>query len=106
VSPGPHQSGRTGTLCAHGTFHGRSSIPAAFLTLLPKWVVGMGLVLAAAGELSWFHLISPKMLFLIPLLRFPRLVGVIAVGLLLLKTRPLPPPSSSRFCPVGSASAR
>jgi hypothetical protein len=28
------------------------SIPAAFLKLLPKWVIGLGLVLALAGELS------------------------------------------------------
>jgi hypothetical protein len=55
----------------------------------------------AAGELSWFHLIIPKMLFLIPLVPFTSLVGVIAVGFLLPKTRPLPPPSSSRFCAVG-----
>lgn len=69
------------------------SIPAAFLKLLPQWVVGMGLVLGAAGELSWFHLIIPKILFLIPLVRFPGFVWLIAVGFLPPKTRPLPPPS-------------
>jgi hypothetical protein len=56
------------------------SIPAGFLKLLPKWVVVLGLVLAVAGELSWFDLIFPKMLFLIPLTRFPGFVWLIAAG--------------------------
>jgi hypothetical protein len=42
-----------------------------FMKLLPRWIVVLGLVLAVAGELSWFNLIIPKMLFLIPLTRFP-----------------------------------
>ena len=81
---------------------------------LPLWL--------AAGELSWFHLIIPlvipvivplivplvvllvvllvipKMLFLIPLVRFPGLVGLMGladrgIGFLLPGTPPLPPPS-------------
>jgi hypothetical protein len=76
-----------------GLFMAGVSMPAAFLKLLPTWVVVMGLILAAAGELSWFHLISPKMLFLIPLVRFPGFVWLIAVGFLLPKTRPVPPAS-------------
>jgi hypothetical protein len=47
------------------------SIPAAFLKLLPKWVIGLGLVLALAGELSWLNLVLPGALFLIPVTRFP-----------------------------------
>src|ERR1035441_4238868 len=47
------------------------SVSAGFKKLLPKWIVILGIVLAAAGELSWFHLISAKALFLIPLTRFP-----------------------------------
>jgi hypothetical protein len=67
------------------------SVPALFLKLLPKWVVGLGLVLAVCGELSWLNLILPKALFLIPLVRFPGFVWLIATGFLLPKsvTRPL-----------------
>lgn len=55
-------------------------IPAAFLKLLPKWLVIFGLILAVAGELSWFNLIFPQVLFLIPLVRFPGFVWLIAAG--------------------------
>lgn len=69
------------------------AVPALFLKLLPKWVVGLGLVLAVCGELSWLNLIVPKALFLIPLVRFPSFVWLIATGFLLPKavTRPLRP---------------
>lgn len=62
------------------------SIPAAFLKLLPKWLVVFGLILAAAGELSWFNLVFPQVLFLIPLVRFPGFVWLIATGFVLPKT--------------------
>jgi hypothetical protein len=64
------------------------SVTAAFGRFLPRWVVVLGLILAAAGELSWLHLaLFPKLLFLIPLVRFPGFVWLIAVGFLLPKTR-------------------
>lgn len=63
------------------------SVTAAFLRLLPKWVIVLGLILAVAGELSWLHLAFPKLLFLIPLVRFPGFVWLIAVGFLLPKAR-------------------
>ncbi|HEX6496674.1 MAG TPA: hypothetical protein VF018_14385 [Acidobacteriaceae bacterium] len=63
-------------------------ITAAFMKLLPKWLIVFGLILAAAGELSWLHLIVfPKLLFLIPLVRFPGFIWLIIVGFLLPKTR-------------------
>jgi hypothetical protein len=58
-------------------------IPAAIRKLLPKWLVGFGLVLAIAGELSWLNLIFPKALFLIPLVRFPGFIWLIATGFML-----------------------
>src|SRR5215469_11571027 len=63
-----------------GLFMAGISVSAGLSKLLPKWIVALGLILAVAGELSWFHLISPKMLFLIPLTRFPGFVWIIAVG--------------------------
>lgn len=67
------------------------SVTAAFMKLLPKWVVIMGLVLAVAGEFSCLHLAYPKLLFLIPLVRFPGFIWLIAVGFLLPKRRPARP---------------
>jgi hypothetical protein len=61
-------------------------IPAAVMKLLPKWLVVFGLVLAVVGELSWFSLIFPKALFLIPLTRFPGFVWLIAAGFMLPKS--------------------
>lgn len=64
------------------------SVTAAFMKLLPKWAIVLGLVLAAAGELSWLNLaFFPRLLFLIPLVRFPGFVWLIAVGFLLPKVR-------------------
>lgn len=61
------------------------AVPAAFMRLLPKWMIAFGLFPAVAGELSWFHLIIPKAVFLIPLVRFPGFVWLIAAGFLLPK---------------------
>jgi len=63
-------------------------VPAAFLKLLPKWLVVFGLVLAVCGELSWLNLVFPKTLFLIPLTRFPGFVWLIATGFSLPKSIP------------------
>ncbi|HTD55224.1 MAG TPA: hypothetical protein VK670_07565, partial [Silvibacterium sp.] len=64
------------------------SVSAGLTKLLPKWIVILGLFLAAAGELSWFHLISPALLFLVPLVRFPGFIWIIAVGFALPRSKP------------------
>jgi hypothetical protein len=61
-------------------------IPAAFMKLLPKWIIVLGLVLAVAGELSWLTLVFPQALFLIPLVRFPGFIWLIAAGFAMPKT--------------------
>ena len=61
------------------------SVPAAFMKLLPRWIIALGMFLAVAGELSWLYLVSPKLLFLIPLVRFPGFVWLIAAGFMLPK---------------------
>lgn len=63
------------------------SVSAGLNKLIPKWVMILGLVLAACGELSVFHLIFPQLLFLIPLTRFPGFIWIIAVGFTLPKFR-------------------
>jgi hypothetical protein len=62
------------------------SVTAGFAKLLPKWVVIFGLVLAAAGELSWLVILLPWAVFLIPFTRFPGFVWMIAAGFLLPNT--------------------
>jgi hypothetical protein len=69
-----------------GLFMAGVSVPAGLMKLLPKWIVILGLALAVAGVLSWFHLVSPKLLFLVPLVRFPGFIWLIAVGFALPKT--------------------
>ena len=61
-------------------------VTSGFMKLLPKWLVIFGMVLAVAGELSWFNMVLPKALFLIPLTRFPGFIWMIATGFLLPKT--------------------
>jgi len=56
------------------------SIPAAFSKLLPKWVILLGLFVAVVGELSWFEMLTVKLLPLIPLTRFPGFIWIIAAG--------------------------
>ena len=58
-----------------------------FLKLLPRWLIVFGMVLAVIGELSWFDLITPKALPLIPLIRFPGFIWLIAAGFALPKRR-------------------
>ena len=65
------------------------SVTCAFNKFLPKWLVILGLILAATGELSFFHLIAPKLLFLIPLTRFPGFIWIVAVGFAMPRSRPV-----------------
>lgn len=62
------------------------SIPAAFMRLLPRWLVILGIGLGVVGELSWLSLVMPRMLPLIPLTRFPGFIWMIAAGFALPKT--------------------
>jgi len=66
-----------------GLFMAGVSIPALLMKLIPRWLAVIGLVLAAAGVLSWFFLIEPRLIFLIPLTRFPGFLWLIAVGVTL-----------------------
>jgi hypothetical protein len=59
------------------------SISAGRSKLIPRWVMILGLFLAACCELSIFHILSPQMLFLILLTRFPGFIWIIAVSLTL-----------------------
>jgi len=56
------------------------SIPGLMMKLLPKWLIIFGLTLGVIGELSFFSLVIPSALFLIPLTRFPSFVWLIFAG--------------------------
>lgn len=56
------------------------SVPSLIIKLLPKWLPVSGLVLAAFGELSALSLVLPKLIFLIPLTRFPSFIWLIFAG--------------------------
>ncbi len=68
-----------------GLFMAGVSVTAGITRMIPSWLAFFGLILASAGELSWFHLIRPEMffLFLIPFVRFPGFIWLILIGLLL-----------------------
>ena len=78
-----YASGGPGFSMPMGLLMAGVCIPAAFRKLLPKWLIVFGLLLALAGELSWFNLVFPKALFLIPLVRFPGFIWLIATGFML-----------------------
>jgi hypothetical protein len=63
------------------------TITAAFMKLLPKWIVVLGLAIAICGELSWLYFMFPGALPLVPLTRFPGFVWLVAIGLALPATR-------------------
>jgi hypothetical protein len=59
------------------------SVTSGFSRMLPKWAVISGLAIAVIGELSWLEILFPKLLFLIPLTRFPGFAWIIVAGFLL-----------------------
>jgi len=69
-----------------GIFIAGVSISAGLTKLLPKWVMIFGLLLFAFGELSWLSLIFPRLLFFIPLTRFPGFIWLIIAGFMLPKS--------------------
>ncbi len=78
---GPGFSVPTGLLIAGIT------IPSVFMKLLPKWMIIVGIIIAIMGELSWFNLVSPRVLPLIPLTRFPGFIWLIIAGFKLPKSK-------------------
>jgi hypothetical protein len=62
------------------------SITAGVARLLPKWLVVLGILIAAMGELSWLDILFAKALPLIPLTRFPGFAWLIAAGFSLPRT--------------------
>jgi hypothetical protein len=58
-----HAFGGRGFSVPMGLLMAGVCVPAAMRKVLPKWLVAFGLVLAIAGELSWFNLIFRRLSF-------------------------------------------
>jgi hypothetical protein len=63
------------------------AVPAFILRLLPRWLAGIGLVLALVGELSFLSLAVDPLEYLLPVARFGGLIWLVAVGFLLPRNR-------------------
>jgi dipeptide/tripeptide permease len=71
------------------------SVTGGLSTLLPKWLMWLGLVVAGIAELAASGLVLETATYLLPLARFPAFVWMILVGLKL--------PLSRRDAPVAEA---
>jgi hypothetical protein len=78
--------GGPGFVMPFGLFMAGVSIAAALRKLLPKWVVGFGLLLALIGELSWLSMVIPRAGMLIPLARWPGFIWLMVAAFKLPKT--------------------
>jgi len=59
------------------------AVTAGVAGLLPRWLAISGVVLAVLAQISWFSLVFPPALVLLPLARFPTLLWMILAGAML-----------------------
>jgi hypothetical protein len=64
-----------------GLFIAGVSIPAGLYKLIPRWLMGLGIVVAAACELASLSLLNFKAAYFIPVGRFVSIVWMIGVSL-------------------------
>ncbi len=79
--------GGPGAVVTFGLLLAGVAVTSGLHHLFPGWMMGAGLVLAAAAELSTFTLVWPPLGFLLPLARFLGMAWLIAAGALLPVTR-------------------
>jgi hypothetical protein len=100
-----------GGLCfavAFGLLAAGVSVTTYVFRVLPRWLVWFGILVAAAGELASFSLLTLPASVLIPVVRFTGFVWLIAVGLALPKSAPpsessIPRTSADRAAPQAEA---
>lgn len=80
-------TGGVGFVVAFGLLLAGVSVIAWFTRILPRWLVLLGLVVAAIAELSSFSLIFTPAAYLLPVARFVGLIWMIATGVLLPRSR-------------------
>ncbi|MCU1347228.1 MAG: hypothetical protein JWO56_258 [Acidobacteria bacterium] len=70
-----------------GLFLAGVSVSGGLASLIPRWVMWLGLTVALVAEFSSLLLLFPRLASLLPLARFPSLVWLIAVGATLPRSR-------------------
>jgi hypothetical protein len=80
-------TGGVGYVVPFGLLLAGVSVIAWFTRMLPRWLVWLGLVLAAIAELSSLSLIVTPAFFLLPVARFLGFVWIISTGFLLPRSR-------------------
>jgi hypothetical protein len=76
-------TGGVGFIVALGLFLAGVSVIAWFTRILPRWLVLLGVVIAAIAELSSISLIFTPAAYLLPVARFAGLIWIVATGWLL-----------------------
>jgi hypothetical protein len=79
--------GGTGFAVGFGLLAAGVSVTSHFACLLRPWVIGLGILIAAAGELSPLSLLAYPATFLIPITRFAGFVWLLAVAAMLPRKR-------------------
>lgn len=80
-------TGGVGFVVAFGLLLAGVSVIAWFTRILPRWLVLLGLVVAAIAELSSLSLIFTPAAYMLPVARFVGLIWMIATGSLLPRSR-------------------
>jgi len=80
-------TGGPGHVVALGLLLSGVSVPSAFAKLIPRWLVWLGLIVAAICELSALSLVFPMAGFLLPLGRFPAFIWLIGAGFMMSSSR-------------------
>lgn len=63
------------------------SVTSFFTRHLPRWLVALGMIVAVAGEFSWFSLIAYPANFLIPITRYLGFIWMVLVAVNLTRNR-------------------
>ena len=80
-------TGGPGFVVPFGLLVAGVSLTGGLSRYLPRWLMGLGLVIAAVAELSSLSIALPIAMYLLPLARFPGFVWLIAVGATLPATK-------------------
>ena len=80
-------TGGPGYAVAVGLLIAGVAVSGGLHRLLPRWLMGTGIVIAALAELSALALVIPAAAYLLPLVRFPAFLWLIRAGAALPKAR-------------------
>jgi hypothetical protein len=80
-------TGGVGFAVGLGLLVAGAAVPALILRFVPRWLALVGLVAAAAGELSTLSLIADPLQFLLPIARFGGMLWLVGYGFTVPRTR-------------------